>query len=104
MLASDPAAVRRGGSVAYRWNVTPKSHFDGEADVKLLGLPKGVSVREPLPRITTTAKEVVFQVEASDEALLGPVNNIECEIIVRISGQEIRQRTGKGVLRIDPKL
>lgn len=104
MLASDPAAVRRGGSVAYRWNVTPKSHFDGEADVKLLGLPKGVSVREPWPRITNAAKEVVFQVEASDEALLGPVNNIECEIIVRIAGQEIRQRTGKGVLRIDPKL
>jgi hypothetical protein len=29
---------------------------------------------------------------------------LECEIIVHAAGQEIRQRTGKGQLRIDPKL
>jgi len=103
-LTSEPTGVRRGGNVAYRWTVTPKSPFEGEAVVNLLGLPKGVSVREPLPRITSAAREVVFQVQATDEALLGPVTSIECEVIVRAAGQEIRQRTGKGVLRIDPKL
>jgi hypothetical protein len=103
-LGSEPASVRRGGGIPYRWTVTPKTPFEGEAEVKLLGLPKGVTVREPLPRITATAKEVVFQVEATDEALLGPVTSLECEVIVHASGQEIRQRTGKGILRIDPKL
>ena len=104
LLASEPAAVRRGGQAAYRWTVTPKSHFEGEAEVRLLGLPKGVSLREPLPRISAAAKDVVFHVQATDEALLGPVPSIECEIMVRAAGQEIRQRAGKGVLRIDPKL
>jgi hypothetical protein len=103
-LGSEPASVRRGGAIPYRWAVTPKTPFEGEAEVKLLGLPKGVSVREPFPRITAAAKEVVFQVEATDEALLGPVSNLECEVIVHAAGQEIRQRTGKGILRIDPKL
>jgi hypothetical protein len=103
-LSSEPASVRRGGRVSYRWTVTPKTAFAGEAEVKLLGLPKGVTVREPLPRITAAAKEVVFQVEATDEALLGPASSLECEIIVHAAGQEIRQRTGKGILRIDPKL
>jgi len=103
-LASEPTSVRRGSSVAYRWTVTPTSPFEGEAEVNLLGLPKGVSVREPLPRITATAKEVVFDIEATDESLLGPVTSIECEITVSTDGQEIRQRTGKGTLRIDPKL
>ena len=102
-LGSEPASVRRGGGIPYRWTVTPKTPFEGEAEVKLLGLPKGVTVHEPLPRITAVAKEVVFQVEATDEALLGPVNNLECEVIVHAAGQEIRQRTGKGILRIDPK-
>jgi hypothetical protein len=103
-LSSEPSSVRRSGSAEYRWSVTPKNSFQGEAEVKLLGLPKGVSVREPLPRITSAAKEVVFQITATDEALLGPVNNLECEVTVHAAGQEIRQRTGKGILRIDPKL
>jgi hypothetical protein len=72
--------------------------------VNLFGLPKGVSVREPLPRITAASKEVVFQLQATDEALLGPVTDLECEITIKAAGQEIRQRTGKGNLRIDPKL
>ena len=103
-LSSEPASVRRSGSAEYRWSVTPKSPFEGEATVNLFGLPKGVSVREPLPRITATSKEVVFQLQATDEALLGPVTGLECEITVKAAGQEIRQRTGKGNLRIDPKL
>lgn len=103
-LSSAPASVRRSGRAEYRWAVTPKSPFEGEAVVHLLGLPKGVSVREPLPRISALAKEVVFELEASDEALLGPASGLECEITLRAAGQEIRQRTGKGNLRIDPKL
>jgi hypothetical protein len=59
---------------------------------------------DPLPRITAASREVVFQLEASDEALLGSNTGVECEITVRAAGQEIRQRTGKGNLRIDPKL
>jgi len=103
-LASDPGSIRRGGSAHYRWEVTPKSHFEGEAQVKLLGLPKGVSIREPLPRITATSKEIVFQLDATDEALLGNFSGIECELTLRAASQEIRQRAGKGSLRIDPKL
>lgn len=103
-LTSEPASVRRGGSAAYRWTVTPKSPFEGEAEVKILGLPKGVSVIEPLPRITAASKEVVFRIQATEEALLGPVTGIECELNVHVAGQEIRQRTGKGNLRIDPQL
>jgi hypothetical protein len=103
-LTCEPGSVRRGGSAPYRWEITPKSPFEGEAQVTLLGLPKGVSIREPLPRITAASKEVVFQLQATEEALLGAFGGIECELTIRASGQEIRQRTGKGNLRIDPKL
>jgi len=103
-LTSEPASVRRSSSAAYRWTVTPKSPFEGEATVNLLGLPKGVNVREPLPRITSASKEVTFQIQATEEALLGSITGLECEITVHAAGQEIRQRTGKGNLRIDPKL
>jgi len=102
-LASQPESVRRGERKEYVWSIQHKSSFDGTASIRLLGLPKGVNVLEPYPLIHRGSNEVLFQIEATDEALLGAVNGIGCELIVNVAGQEIRQRTGKGTLRIDPK-
>ena len=101
-LASQPAAVRRGERKKYVWTVQHKSPFEGTAAVKLLGLPKGVSVIEPLPTLTRETKEIAFEIKATSEALLGSVRGVSCEITVQTAGQEIRQRTGNGTLRIDP--
>jgi hypothetical protein len=103
-LASEPESVRRGERKRFTWTVRQKSPFEGLASVKLIGLPKGVSVIEPLPTITKESKDVAFEIEASDEALMGAVKGLACEVIVQAAGQEIHQRTGSGTLRIDPKL
>jgi hypothetical protein len=103
-LASEPASVRRGGRATFAFAVTPKTPFEGNAEAKLLGLPKGVAVVGPPPEITKDSKQIAFEVEATDEALLGPVSGLECELAIRMAGQEIRQRAGKGTLRIDPRL
>jgi hypothetical protein len=103
-LASEPESVRRGERKRFTWTVRQKSPFEGNASVKLVGLPKGVSVVEPLPVITKDSKDVAFEIEASDEALMGAVKGLACEVIVQAAGQEIHQRSGSGTLRIDPKL
>ena len=103
-LASEPESVRRGERKRFTWTVRQKSPFEGNASVKLVGLPKGVSVVEPLPVITKESKDVAFEIEASDEALMGAVKGLACEVIVQAAGQEIHQRSGSGTLRIDPKL
>jgi hypothetical protein len=103
-LASEPTSVRRGGRATITFDVTPKTPFEGEAEAKLLGLPKGVAVVGPPPTFTREFKQIAFEVEATDDALLGAVNGLECELIVNAAGQEIRQRAGKGTLRIDPRL
>ena len=72
--------------------------------MKLVGLPKGVNLVGPLPILTKHLKEIAFQVEATNEALLGRVGGLSCEVVVEAGGQEILQRTGNGTLRIDPKL
>ena len=102
-LASQPESLRRGEKKRFSWTVQQKSPFEGQASVKLLGLPKGVRVVEPLPVITRESKELAFEIEATDEALLGAVGGLSCELTVRMAGQEIHQRTGKGTLRIDPR-
>ncbi len=103
-LASQPESVRRGEKKQYVWSVQQKSPFEGTASVKLLGLPKGVTVVEPFPVLTNTSREIAFDIKATDEALLGNVRGMSCEVIVQAGGQEIRQRTGNGTLRIDPGL
>lgn len=101
-LVSQPAAVRRGERKQYIWTIEQKSTFEGTASVRLLGLPKGVKVIEPFPTINRDSKEIAFDIEATGEALLGSVRGVSCEVSVRAAGQEIRQRTGDGTLRIDP--
>lgn len=103
-LACQPESVRRGERKPFVWTVRHQSPFEGEARVNLLGLPKGVSVAKPLPVITKDSKQLAFNIVATDEALLGQISGLSCEVIVKTGGQEIRQRTGNGTLRIDPKL
>ena len=103
-LASQPESVRRGERKRYLWTVQQKTPFEGQATAKLLGLPKGVNVIEPLPVITKDSKEIAFDLQATDEALMGSVGGLSCEVTVQAAGQEIRQRAGKGTLRIDPRL
>ena len=103
-LASQPESIRRGAKGQFPFVVTHKTPFEGQATAKLLGLPKGVSLIEPLPVITKESKEIVFTIEATDEALLGAVSGIGCELMLKAAGQEIRQRAGNGTLRIDPRL
>ena len=67
-------------------------------------MPKGVNVIEPLPTVTKDSKEIIFAIEATDDALLGAVSGLGCELMFKAAGQEIRQRAGKGTLRIDPRL
>lgn len=103
-LLAEAQSVRRGEQKAFIWKVQHKSSFAGTAQVKLLGLPKGVSVMEPWPVITNDSQEVHFQLSATNEALLGQVTGLSCEVIVSAGRDNTTQRTGNASLRIDPAL
>lgn len=103
-LASEPVAVRRGASTPFKWNVSPQHPFKANASAKLIGLPKGITVAGPGPVLKPDSNELVFEVQATGEALLGQYKEIGVELTFREEGQEIRQRTGSGVLRVDPEL
>ena len=103
-LVSEPQSIRRGERKRYTWTVKRRSAFDGPAAANLQGLPKGVNVVATPPALTADTQEVSFELEATDDALLGSVPALSCEITVQSGGQEIRQRTGNGTLRVDPRL
>jgi hypothetical protein len=101
-LAAEPVGIRRGASGKFIWKVTPQHPFKAGASAKLLGLPKGIQVADPAPVLQPDSDELVFAIAADHEALLGQYKEIAVELTFREEGQEIRQRTGVGVLRIDP--
>jgi hypothetical protein len=103
-LVCEPVAIRRGGGAKFVWNVSPQHPFKNGASAKLSGLPKGIRVAEPMPRLKPNSEDLTFHLQADDDALLGQYKEIGVELTFREEGQEIRQRTGVGVLRIDPAL
>jgi hypothetical protein len=102
-FSCQPDSVRRGERKKMVWSVKNKTAFTGEAPVRLVGLPKGITLHEPLPTITSASKEVAFEIEGTDEALIGTTGDIACEVTVTQAGQAIKQRSGRGILRTDPR-
>lgn len=103
-LASEPQSVRRGNKIAYRWSIKQLRPFEGRASVRMLGLPVGLAAVGPEPTIDKTATEVAVELEATDQALLGLVSDLQCDVQFSVAGEEIHLRTGSGNLRIDPRL
>jgi hypothetical protein len=102
-LSSQPESVRRGERKKMVWSVKHKTPFTGAAPVRLVGLPKGIELHEPLPTITSGTAEIAFDIEATDDALIGTTAGITCEVAVTQAGQVIKQRSGRGILRADPR-
>jgi hypothetical protein len=71
--------------------------------VELPGLQKGVRVIGEPATLTDDQSEVAFEIEAEADTLLGPYQELSCEVTLKESGQEIKQRLGRGTLRIDPR-
>ncbi len=103
-LSTEPQSVRRGERVAYRWAVKQIRPFEGQATVRMLGLPVGVTAVGPEPTIDRNSKEVAVELEATDDALLGLVSELKCDVLFTVNGGETRLQTGSGRLRIDPRL
>ena len=102
-LKNKPAAVRRLDQTEVVWDVDVKKEFPAQASATLLGLPKGVSVSSS-PMLSAADKQLKFVVAASEDALLGQYKELSCELVFNVNGQEIRQRLGKGILRVDPAI
>lgn len=97
------SSVERTKQATIQCTLDHNRKLPGEALATLRGLPAGVTVVKPLPRISSDTKNIEFKIQATNDALLGQYKNIFCEITIVEDGQEIRQQTGAGTLRIDAK-
>jgi hypothetical protein len=94
------AAVEQGKGTDVVVKLTVAKPFEGEAIIRLVGLPGNCSA--PELKMTKDTKEVVFKVATTAQAPVGQHGNLFCQVIMKRGGDEYVQNAAYGgVLRID---
>lgn len=88
----------QGKPVEMRVQVAHVKPFEGEFDVNLLSLPKGVSTKPQ--KITSTTTELVFPLEVAPDAPVGKHPSIFGEAYITINGEQVRHVSGGGQLTV----
>jgi hypothetical protein len=96
------ATIRRDQTAEIRCSIKQLQAFEGSAQARLLGLPKGVTLVGGPSQINSKSQFVVFRLKASNEALLGQYRELKCQFTYQAKGQSIRQVSRNGTLRVDP--
>jgi hypothetical protein len=94
------AATEQGKPAQVLCTLEPKTPFDGNAKIQLLGLPPNCSTKEK--EITAKDDKVLFDVDTTDKSPAGQHKSLFCAVTVMKNGEPITQTfAGGGVLRID---
>jgi len=101
-LAMERAATEQGKPADIICKVTTKTPFDGEASVKLVGLPHKAEASEMT--LNKETEELIFKVTTDKESPVGKHKNIFCQLVVTQNGEPIAHRLGSTQLQIDKPL
>jgi ribosomal protein L30/L7E len=101
-LALERASTEQGKPADIICKVTTSTPYEGEATVKLVGLPhKAEAVEMKLNKETA---ELIFKVSTAVESPVGKHKNIFCQLVVTQNGEPIAHRLGSTELQIDKPL
>lgn len=94
-------SIERGKTATIVCKLNHLQAFEGKAKATLGRLPRGIELVEPIKEITGADKEVTFTLRATSEALVGNYQGVVLDLTVIDKGQQVRQLSGYGILRID---
>ncbi len=95
-------AVEQGQEIGFPIKVVKRKDFEGEASVKLVGLPANATAEDIM--LTKDKAELIFTVKATDKTPPGMSKNIFCQVLVPENGTTIVHNLGTGTLRVDAPL
>ncbi|NOX54513.1 MAG: hypothetical protein GXP27_08750 [Planctomycetes bacterium] len=102
-FAMQRAAVEQGQQTEIVCQVTHHRPFEGQAKVKLLGLPAKATTVEL--ELTHDTQELVFPVKTAKDTPAGNHKNIFCQVVIVQNGEPItHSRVGGTELRVDKPL
>ncbi|OWK41721.1 putative serine proteinase, subtilase family [Fimbriiglobus ruber] len=100
-LAQERAAVEQGKVTPVFCKVTVATPFQGEAVVRLLGLPAKATT--PELKITKDTKDVTFNVTTEAGTPAGK-HGLFCQVVITHNGESLAQSAGGNELRVDVPL
>lgn len=92
-------AVQQGQETVYPVKVTKRKDFEGEAEVKLIGLPANATAESLVMK--ADQEELLFTVKAAENTPPGMSKNVFCQVFVPENGDKILHNLGTGRLRVD---
>jgi hypothetical protein len=101
-IAMERAATEQGKPADIVCKLTNTTPFEGEASVKLVGLPH--KAEAPEMKINKDTQELIFKVTTAPESPVGKHKNIFCNVVVTQNGEPIAHRLGSTQLQIDKPL
>jgi hypothetical protein len=101
-LAMERASCEQGQPAQIYCKITHNTPFDGNAKIKLVGVPAKVEATEM--EFNKESQELTFQLKTTAESPAGQHKNIFCEIVIMHEGEPIVLRSGSTELQIDQPL
>ncbi|WP_417850136.1 PPC domain-containing protein [Thalassoglobus sp.] len=92
-------AVEQGKEIVYPIKITKRKDFEGEAQVRLLGLPANATAENLT--LKSDVEELNFVIKAAANTPPGMSKNVFCQVIVPESGETVLHNLGTGRLRVD---
>lgn len=97
----DMVAVEQGKAIEITCKLEQRRAFEGQAKVRLLGLPPNVETEERV--ITKADQEVTFPIRCNDKSPVGKHKGLFCSLEISQQGDTVRQTLSPvATLRIDP--
>jgi len=94
--------VVQGGSGEILVDVEANRDFQGEAAIKIVGLPPKTTIGDV--KIKPGMEQIKIPVMVEETAPVGQHKNLFCDMVLTVNGKPVVQRAGMGgILRIDPK-
>ena len=95
------ASVEQGGTAQIVCDLTQLTKFDGQASLRLVGLPPNVTA--DAKQVTAADDKVVFTVVTTGKTSIGKATSLTVQAMLQVNGQEVQQSVAQnGVLRVDP--
>ncbi|MCA9006893.1 MAG: PPC domain-containing protein [Planctomycetaceae bacterium] len=92
-------AVEQGQETEIICKVSMKNPFEGDAKIKLVGLPPKVTTEDIT--FNKESKELIFKVKTDPASPQGRHKSLFCQVEIPVNGETVVHTTGRTELRID---
>ncbi|MBL7042689.1 MAG: PPC domain-containing protein [Pirellulaceae bacterium] len=103
-FAFEKTAAELGQETELVVNIENKIPFDGEAEVRLLGLPANTSTKPEPVKITKETTQIVFPIKVEEKARPATYKSLVCRAVIMQNEEPITHTLGAGELRVDKPL